>query len=45
MKIEPYAPAHLEGVVRLSLRAWAPEPLRASSPSGITPQTSSVRST
>ncbi|HKR36093.1 MAG TPA: GNAT family N-acetyltransferase [Steroidobacteraceae bacterium] len=24
MKIEPYAPAHLEDVVRLSLRAWAP---------------------
>ncbi|HEY7641686.1 MAG TPA: GNAT family N-acetyltransferase [Steroidobacteraceae bacterium] len=24
MSIEPYGPAHLEGVVRLSLRAWAP---------------------
>ena len=24
MIIRPYDPAHLEGVVRLSLRAWAP---------------------
>ena len=24
MKIEPYDPSHLEAVVRLSLRAWAP---------------------